>query len=363
MSRDVWELLLSLPVLAAGSVFFTGAAAALRQRTLDMNVLVATAVGISWAYSVAVTAGLKGEVFYDAGAMLTTFVLLGHWFEMRARGGASDAIRALLDLAPPKALVLRDGEPVEVPTAEVAAGDLLLVRPGAKIAVDAQVTGGQSEVDESAVTGESLPVRKRAGDQLIGATINKDGTLRARATAVGSDTALAQIVSLVQQAQNSKAPAQRLADQAAFWLVLVALGGGLATFLIWWLAAGAEVRTALLYAITVIVITCPDALGLATPTAIMVGSGLGARRGILVKNAVALEQAGLLRRRTSRLAACPSAPPRSPPRGRPSCRPPSTAAPPVSSRSRTPRATAPGRRSARCTSSGCGRSCSPAITA
>jgi P-type Cu2+ transporter len=291
ISRDVWELLLSLPVLAAGSVFFTGAVAALRQRTLDMNVLVATAVGISWAYSVAVTAGLKGEVFYDAGAMLTTFVLLGHWFEMRARGGASDAIRALLDLAPPRALVLRDGEPVEVPTAEVAVGDLLLIRPGAKIAVDAQVTDGESEVDESAVTGESLPVHKRAGDTLIGATINKDGTLRARATAVGSDTALAQIVSLVQQAQNSKAPAQRLADRAAFWLVLVALGGGLATFLLWWLAASAEVRTALLYAITVIVITCPDALGLATPTAIMVGSGLGAKRGILFKNAVALEQA------------------------------------------------------------------------
>jgi P-type Cu2+ transporter len=137
MSRDVWELLLSLPVLLAGSIFFTGAVAALRQPTLDMMVLVATAVGISWVYSVAVTAGLKGDVFYDAAAMLTTFVLLGHWVEMRARGGASDAIRALLDLAPPKALVLRDGEPVEVPTAEVAVGELLLVRPGAKVAVDA----------------------------------------------------------------------------------------------------------------------------------------------------------------------------------------------------------------------------------
>jgi Cu2+-exporting ATPase len=291
MSRNLWELLLSLPVLFAGSLFFTGAAAALRQRTLDMNVLVATAVGISWVYSVAVTAGLTGDVFYDAGAMLATFVLLGHWFEMRARGGASDAIRALLDLAPPKAVVLRGGEPVEVPTAEVTVGDLLLVRPGAKIAVDAQVTEGDSEVDESTVTGESLPVHKRAGDKLIGATINKNGTLHARATAVGSDTALAQIVSLVQQAQNSKAPAQKLADRAAFWLVLVALVAGSATFLIWWLAVGDDVRTALLYAITVIVITCPDALGLATPTAIMVGSGLGAKRGILFKNAIALEQA------------------------------------------------------------------------
>ena len=175
------ELLLSLPVLFAGSVFFTGAAAALRQRTLDMNVLVVAAVGISWVYSAAVTAGLKGDVFYDAGAMLTTFVLLGHWFEMRARGGASDAIRALLDLAPPKALVLRGGEPVEVPTAEVAVGDLLLVRPGAKIPVDAHVTDGESEVDESAVTGESLPVHKRPGDKLIGATIGKkEPCVRAR---------------------------------------------------------------------------------------------------------------------------------------------------------------------------------------
>ena len=300
MSRNVWELLLSLPVLLAGSVFFTGAAAALRQRTLDMMVLVAAAVGISCVYSVAVTAGLKGDAFYDAGAMLTTFVLLGHWFEMRARGGASDAIRALLDLAPPKALVLRGAEPVEVPTAEVAVGDLLSSALAPRSRWTREVTDGESEVDESTVTGESLPVHKRAGDKLIGATINKNGTLRARATAVGSDTALAQIVSLVQQAQNSKAPAQRLADRAAFWLVLVALSAGSATFLIWWLVVGDDVKTALLYAITVIVITCPDALGLATPTAIMVGSGLGAKRGILFKNAVALEQAARSRHRRLR---------------------------------------------------------------
>src|SRR5262249_19800286 len=147
--------------------------------------------------------------------------------------GANDAIRALLDLAPPKALVIRDGEPVEVPTAEVAVGDLLLIHPGAKVPVDSEVIDGESEVDESTVTGESMPVSKRRGDQLVGATINKNGTLRARATAVGSETALAQIVKLVQEAQNSKAPAQRLADRAAFWLVLVALIGGLGTFLVW----------------------------------------------------------------------------------------------------------------------------------
>jgi Cu2+-exporting ATPase len=208
---------------------------------------------------------------------------------MRARGGANDAIRALLDLAPPRALVLRDGEPVEVPTAEVVVGDLLLVRPGAKIAVDGVVTDGDSEVDESTVTGESLPVHKQPGDQVIGATINKNGTLRVRATKVGADTALAQIVKLVQEAQNSKAPGQRLADRAAFWLVLVALLGGGLTFAVWALGTDRPFSDAVLFAITVVVITCPDALGLATPTAIMVGTGLGAGRGVLFKNAVALE--------------------------------------------------------------------------
>jgi P-type Cu2+ transporter len=225
LDRNVWELLLSLPVLYAARMFFTGAYAALRERTLDMNVLVAVAVGVSWVHSTVVTAGLSGQVFYDAGAILATFVLLGHWFEMRARGGASDAMRALLDLAPPMATVLGDGDgdAVDVPTAEVAVGDVLLIRPGARVPVDAEVIDGSSEVDESTVTGESLPVHKAAGDPLVGATVNHNGTLRARATAVGADTALAQIVNLVQQAQNSKAPAQRLADRAAFWLVLVAI--------------------------------------------------------------------------------------------------------------------------------------------
>jgi Cu2+-exporting ATPase len=210
---------------------------------------------------------------------------------MRARGGANDAIRTLLDLAPPKALVLRNGEPVEVPTAEIQVGDLLLVRPGAKIATDGVIEEGQSEVDESVVTGESLPVSKQPGDQVIGATINRNGTLRVRATKVGADTALAQIVKLVQEAQNSKAPGQRLADRAAFWLVLVALVGGGLTFAVWGLASARPLTDALLFAITVVVITCPDALGLATPTAIMIGAGLGAQRGILFKHAIALETA------------------------------------------------------------------------
>ncbi|OLB82014.1 MAG: copper-translocating P-type ATPase [Actinobacteria bacterium 13_2_20CM_2_66_6] len=294
MRESLWQFFLSLPVVFyASQIFFTGAWKALRAKTLDMMVLVAVAIGTGWLYSVAATFWIGGDVFYEASAFLATFVLLGHWFEMRARGGANDAIRALLDLAPPKAVVIRDGQELELPTAEVQVGDLLLIKPGAKVAVDAEVVEGESSVDESMVTGESLPVSKRPGEKLVGATINKQGTLRARATAVGSDTALAQIVKLVQEAQNSKAPAQRLADRAAFWLVLVALIGGLGTFLVW-LGLGSATTTALLYAITVVVITCPDALGLATPTAIMVGTGLGAKRGILFKNAVALEQVASL---------------------------------------------------------------------
>ena len=287
---DVWSLLLSLPViLYSAQIFFVGAFRALRARTLDMMVLVAVAIAAGWIYSVRVTLTGGGEVFYEAATVLAAFVLLGHWFEMRARGGANDAIRALLDLAPPKAVVLRDGEPVEMPTAEVVVGDLVLVRPGAKVPVDGVVDEGDSEVDESMVTGESLPVHKESGAEVIGATINKNGTLRVRATKVGADTALAQIVELVQEAQNSKAPGQRLADRAAFWLVLVALLGGGATFAAWMLFSDRPATDALLFAITVIVITCPDALGLATPTAIMVGTGLGARRGVLFKNATAVE--------------------------------------------------------------------------
>jgi Cu2+-exporting ATPase len=286
---DVLALLLTLPVVFYSAwIFFDGAWRALRARTLDMMVLVAVAVAAGWLYSVGVTLTGGGEVFYEAAAVLTAFVLLGHWVEMRARGGANDAVRALLELSPPRAVVLRDGVETEVPTAEVMVGDLLLVRPGAKIPMDGVVEAGESEVDESMVTGESLPVPKAPGADVTGASVNTTGTLRVRASRVGADTALGQIVALVQEAQNSKAPGQRLADRAAFWLVLVALLGGAATFLTWWLATG-EATTALLFAITVVVITCPDALGLATPTAITVGTGLGARRGVLFKNATALE--------------------------------------------------------------------------
>jgi Cu2+-exporting ATPase len=286
---DVFSLILSLPVVFySARIFFDGAYRAVRAHTLDMMVLVAVAVGAGWVYSVVVTFTGGGEVFYEATTVLTAFVLLGHWFEMRARGGANDAIRTLLELAPPRAILLRDGAPVEMPTTEVVVDDLLLVRPGAKIPVDAVVEEGESEVDESMVTGESLPVRKCEGSDVIGGSVNTTGALRVRATKVGADTALAQIVVLVQEAQNSQAPGQRLADRAAFWLVLVALiGSGLT--LAGWLLAGASFATAILFAITVVVVTCPDALGLATPTAIMVGTGLGAQHGVLFKNATALE--------------------------------------------------------------------------
>ncbi|RWR22663.1 heavy metal translocating P-type ATPase [Agrococcus lahaulensis] len=288
---DVFMLILSIPVMFYSAwIFFDGAYRALRARTLDMMVLVSVGVGAGWLYSLVVTLTGGGEVFYEAATVLATFVLLGHWVEMRARGGANDAVRTLLELAPSQAVVIRDGETVEVPTAEVMPGDLMLVRPGSKVPTDGVVEDGESEIDESMVTGESLPVAKSPGADVIGASVNTSGTLRIRATKVGADTALAQIVALVQEAQNSKAPGQRLADKAAFWLVFVALIGGSATFLTWWLA-GAGVPQAILFAITVVVITCPDALGLATPTAIMVGTGLGAQRGVLFKNATALETA------------------------------------------------------------------------
>ena len=225
--------------------------------------------------------------------MLTAFVLLGHWFEMRARGGANDAIRSLLELAPPMAVVLRDGRArSRSRPPRCRSGDLLLVRPGAKIPVDGVSRTASPRSTSRWSPGKACRWPRHPASQVIGASVNTTGTLRVRATKVGADTALAQIVALVQEAQNSKAPGQRLADRAAFWLVLVALIGGTADLRWSGWPAGAGVQTALLFAITVVVITCPDALGLATPTAIMVGTGLGAKRGVLFKNATALETVG-----------------------------------------------------------------------
>ncbi len=274
-----------------GWPFFVAAWRAAKNGVLNMATLVVLSVGTGYLFSVAATFFFEGDVFYEASAVLLVFILLGHWLEMRARAGASDAIRALMDLAPPKAVVVRDGQEVEVATAEVLVGDTVIIRPGNKIPVDGEVTEGRSQVDESMLTGESMPVGKAPGDKVIGATINKSGSFHYRATKVGADTALAQIVKLVQEAQNSKAPGQLLADRASQWLVVVAIVIGLTTFAVWYWWIGQPLLFALALTITVFVIACPDALGLATPMAIMVGTGLGAMNGILFKNASALENA------------------------------------------------------------------------
>ena len=293
LRMDQW-----LFILATGAVvwpswpFWVAAWRALRNGVLNMAVLVVLSVGTGYIFSVASTFFFGGEVqFYEAVSVLLVFILLGHWLEMRARAGANDAIRALLDLAPPMARVVRDGAELQIPTAEVREDETVIVRPGDRIPVDGLVTEGETQVDESMLTGESMPVKKAVGSTVAGATINKSGAFRFRATKVGADTALAQIVKLVQEAQNSKAPAQLLADKASQWLVLVAIVIGVATFVVWYWVLGESLLLATTLTITVFVIACPDALGLATPMAIMIGTGRGANNGILIKNASALENA------------------------------------------------------------------------
>jgi Cu2+-exporting ATPase len=271
--------------------FVVAAFRAIRSGVANMAVLVILSVGTGYLFSVGATFIWGGQQFYEASAILLVFILLGHWLEMRARAGASAAISKLMNLSPAKAMVLRQGSEVEIATSEVVVGDTVVIRPGNKIPVDGTILNGDSQVDESMLTGESMPVAKQTGDAVIGATINKSGTFQYCATKVGADTALAQIVKLVQEAQNSKAPAQLLADRAAQWLVLAAIVTGLMTFAVWYWALGATVIFAVTLTITVFVIACPDALGLATPMAIMVGTGLGAENGILFKNAAALEDA------------------------------------------------------------------------
>ena len=289
---DLWLFLLAtIAVIWPSWPFFVAAVRELNNGVLNMAVLVVLSVGTGYLFSAGATFLFEGVQFFEAVAVLLVFILLGHWLEMRARAGASDAIRSLMDLAPPKATVLRDGQEREVPTAEVLKDDIVVIRPGNKIPVDGEVLEGESLVDESMLTGESMPVEKKPGDKVIGATINKSGSFRYRATKVGSDTALAQIVKLVQEAQNSKAPAQLLADKASQWLVVIAIVIGLLTFAVWFWWIGQSLLLAVTLTITVFVIACPDALGLATPMAVMVGTGLGARNGILFKNASALEDA------------------------------------------------------------------------
>jgi Cu2+-exporting ATPase len=293
LDLNVWLLIFAtLAVVYPSWPFVVSAWRALKTGTLSMAVLIVLSVGTGYLFSVGSTFFFEGGgQFFEAVAVLLVFILLGHWLEMRARAGASSAITALMDLTPAKASVIRNGAEVEVPTAEVLAGEILVIRPGNKIPVDGTVETGESLVDESMLTGESMPVQKGPGDTVIGATINKSGSFRYKATKVGADTALAQIVKLVQEAQNSKAPAQLLADKAAQWLVIAAIVIGLLTFAVWFWWIGQPLLFAVTLTITVFVIACPDALGLATPMAVMVGTGLGAMNGILFKNASALEDA------------------------------------------------------------------------
>ena len=265
---------------------------ALMKGALGMAALIVLSVGTGYLFSVGTTFFFKGEgQFFEAVAVLLVFILLGHWLEMRARAGASSAIKALMNLTPTKANVIRNGAEVEVPTAQVLAGEIVVIRPGNKIPVDGTIETGESLVDESMLTGESMPVKKGPGATVVGASMNKSGSFRYKATKVGADSALAQIVKLVQEAQNSKAPAQLLADRAAQWLVFAAIAIGLTTFSVWFWVIGEPLLFAVTLTITVFVIACPDALGLATPMAVMVSTGLGAANGILFKNASALEDA------------------------------------------------------------------------
>ena len=289
LGENVVMLLLSTPVVFyCGWIFISGSYHSLRRRTLNMSVLIATGVLAAYLFSVLITF-IGGETFYEAAAMLVTFVLFGHWMEMRSRRGTSDALRALFDLVPPQATVIRDGEEVTIPSSEVRLGDTVVLRPGDKVPVDGEVTEGETSIDEALVTGESVPVTKRPGDAVIAGSINRSGSVRFWATAVGADTTLAQIVDLVQQAQNSKAPGQRLADRAAEYLVILAVGSGIVTFLAWYFLGDAAAITAMTFAISAVVIACPDALGLATPTAVAVSTGIGARHNILIKDAATLE--------------------------------------------------------------------------
>jgi len=284
-------VLTSIVVWWGGWPFVSSAARSLRQGELTMMTLIATGILVSYLYSAAVTFGLRGEPFYDAAAMLTAFSLLGHWLEMRSRFATGRAVEALLELAPPTARRVRDGKEEEVPLEAIAVGDVFAVRPGDTVPVDGVLIEGSSYVDESMLTGEPVPVAKGPGDEVVGGTRNQQGAFRFRATKVGADTALARIVAMVREAQSSKAPAQRLADLAGKYLVIVALASGVVTLLAWLALGHQGVAFALSAAVAAIVIACPDALALATPTAITVGVGRAARAGVLFRNATVLEAA------------------------------------------------------------------------
>ncbi len=282
--------------------YYRGGWKSLRNGSANMDVLVAMGSSVAYVYSVVVSVALSlglgslgTHVYFDTAALIITLIKLGKLLEAKAKGETSAAIRELMGLRPKTARIVRDGAEVDVPVEDVVVGDLVLVRPGERVPVDGAVVEGRSAVDESMLTGESMPVEKAPGDEVVGATINKEGALRFRATKVGAETALARIVRLVQEAQGSKAPIQRLADQVSAVFVPTVIGIALVTFLVWWLGVGAGFTPALIRLVAVLVIACPCALGLATPTAVMVGTGKGAKMGVLFRSASALERAHRLR--------------------------------------------------------------------
>jgi Cu+-exporting ATPase len=293
--------LLAAPVqFWAGWQFYRGFFIALKNRMADMDTLIAVGTSAAYFYSVVATfwpqvfrsAGLEVNVYFDTAAIIITLILLGRLLELRARGETSEAIKRLMGLRAKTARVLRDGEEKNIPVLEVAVGDTVIVRPGEKIPVDGVILEGRTSIDESMVTGESMPVTKDAGDPVIGATVNKFGAFKFRATKVGKETVLSQIIALVLRAQGSKAPIQRLADKVTAIFVPAVLGIAAITFVVWFIFGPAPAFTfALLNFVAVLIIACPCALGLATPTAIMVGTGVGAANGILIKDAESLEVA------------------------------------------------------------------------
>ena len=288
----------------AGWRFYRGTWGALRHRTANMNTLIAVGTSAAYLYSMIAVlfprlftaGGLEPHLYFDTSAMIITLILLGRFLEARARGQTSEAIKKLIGMQPKTALVIRDGEEGEVPIEDVQVSDLVLVRPGERVPVDGIIRLGYSSTDESMITGESIPVEKKVGDKVIGATINKTGSFQFEATKVGKDTTLAQIIRLVEEAQGSKAPIQRLADVIASYFVPIVIGIAIITFIIWYSVGPDPALTfALLNFVAVLIIACPCALGLATPTAIMVGTGKGAEHGILIRSAEALERSHQIR--------------------------------------------------------------------
>jgi Cu+-exporting ATPase len=276
-----------------GSDYYVGAYKSLRAGSANMDVLVALGSSTAYFYSVGVLLlpGLDGHVYFETSAMIITLIKLGKVLEARAKGRTSEAIKKLMGLRPKTARVVRDGTEMDVPVESVAIGDVVIVRPGERIPVDGVVIDGHSAVDESMLTGESLPADKGPGSEVVGGSINKQGRLKFEATKIGAQTALAQIIRLVEEAQGSKAPIQNLTDRVAAVFVPAVIVVAAITFLVWYFVAGVGFTESMIFMVSVLVIACPCALGLATPTAIMVGTGKGAEHGILFRNSEALERA------------------------------------------------------------------------